>query len=61
MRRHFTHLAAERTAHPVDLPQGEFTFPTHKLQGEAGTVGALRAVTFFQAADVDLFSATETG
>ena len=58
---HLQHLVAEGATHPVDLPQREFAFLTHKLKSETGTVGTLKAVTFFKAADVHLFSASRAG
>lgn len=55
------HLAADGTAHPVDLPQSESAFLVHKLKSEASTMSALKAVAFFEAADVNCFPTTETG
>jgi hypothetical protein len=45
----------------MDLPQGESAFLARKLKSEVSTMSALKAVTFFQAADVNFFSATKTG
>jgi len=58
---HFTHLTAEGTAHPLDLPQREFAFSMDKLKGEPSTVGTRQAVAFFEAADVNCFSTARAG
>src|SRR5215813_907139 len=61
VRWHLQHPVTAGTAYAIDLPQGQPAFPAHELEGEAGTAGALKAVTCFETTHINLFSAAGTG